>query len=365
MKTLILTTVLSLIACAAQAQDQPPPPKLEIKKAGSVDERPEGVAYLGIKMEKSEKGLVVDAVEKGSAAAKAGLEAGAIVTGIDGISVEGNPDVVVKVVQGKKPGEEIELQWRTARGEGAARITLGSRPSEESSAREKKSPVKDRSEPGLNSNKEKDFEPVPLGERRGFRYTPEPNLRPLPPAKKQLRDLPPEVQVDPYKDVKDKELRFKKMEPYNGQEKDPRLESPGRWRDFEVVPFRDLDNTDLKKSKYLLLEEDRRDGELPREWEKRFVNPAAKTAKKKDLNEKEVWERVQKRVAGALKKAGLDDGVKAKVMQALEDARHQDSEAEARQAKLEAEVEKLEKASKDLQERARELRQELKKAATE
>ncbi|HWB06410.1 MAG TPA: PDZ domain-containing protein [Verrucomicrobiales bacterium] len=365
MKTLILTAALSLLACAAQAQDQQSPPKLEIKKAGSVDEKPEGTAYLGIKMEKSEKGLMVDAVEKGSSAAKAGLEAGAILTGIDGISVEGNPDVVVKVVRGKKPGDEIELQWRTARGEGAARITLGSRPVEEPFSGEKKSFDKKPAESGPKSDKGKDFEPVPAGERRGFRYTPEPNVRPLPPAKKQLRDLPPEVQADPYKDVKEKELRFKKVDPYGDPEKDLLLETPRRLRDLEVVPFRDLDNIDLRKSKYLLLEEDRRDGELPRDWEKRFVNPSAKPAKKRDLDEKAVWDRVQKQVAGALKKAGLDDGVRAKVMQALEDAQRHESETEARQAKLEAEIQKLEKASKDLQDRAKELRQELKKAATE
>ena len=65
-------------------------------------------AMLGIVTEAADKGAKVVSISKGSAAEKAGLKAGDIITRIDNQKVEG-PDDVTKAIRKNKPGAKIEI----------------------------------------------------------------------------------------------------------------------------------------------------------------------------------------------------------------------------------------------------------------
>ncbi|HEX2751076.1 MAG TPA: PDZ domain-containing protein [Verrucomicrobiales bacterium] len=84
--------------------------------------------FLGIVMDTSRgDGVRVTWVEPGSPAAKAGIEAGAIVFGIGGKTVNGVAGQVTEVLGTKQAGDKIELRWCQREAVKIATITLGSR----------------------------------------------------------------------------------------------------------------------------------------------------------------------------------------------------------------------------------------------
>ena len=74
--------------------------------AGPADKR----ARLGIQMEKDEKGVLITAVLPGSAAEKAALQKGDIITRIDRQKLE-SPEALQEYINGKKAGDQIRLYY--------------------------------------------------------------------------------------------------------------------------------------------------------------------------------------------------------------------------------------------------------------
>lgn len=92
-------------------------------ESGSV--RVGAAAYLGVSIDES---LRVGSVEAGTAAAEAGIEAGATLQAIDGAAVV-DLDALSEVLAGLEPGDEVAVRWADAAGVAhRATVTLGSSP---------------------------------------------------------------------------------------------------------------------------------------------------------------------------------------------------------------------------------------------
>jgi len=86
--------------------------------------------YLGIAITQSDSasGVVVGQVQSGGAAAQAGIEAGATITGIDGTSIT-SYDVLKSTLASYAPGDSVTLRWADTSGSThSAQVTLGESP---------------------------------------------------------------------------------------------------------------------------------------------------------------------------------------------------------------------------------------------
>lgn len=75
-----------------------------------ADVKAETRAFLGIGMEDADKGVRITNVTEGSAAAKAGLKEGDVITKFSGTSVK-SAEALTELVRGKKPNDEVELSY--------------------------------------------------------------------------------------------------------------------------------------------------------------------------------------------------------------------------------------------------------------
>jgi putative serine protease PepD len=87
-------------------------------------------AYLGVQLQDTagESGVRVASVSDGSPAAKAGLEAGDVITAFDGDTVEG-ADALTAAVSAKNPGDKVEVTYTRGGDSHTVQVTLGTRPS--------------------------------------------------------------------------------------------------------------------------------------------------------------------------------------------------------------------------------------------
>jgi len=111
-----------------QAQEEMRSAQREIRRAQSEimrDRKP--LAILGVTTEKAAKGLRLTDVSDGSAADKAGLKEGDVITRFAGTAVA-DPGAFRELVRSKKPGEEVELSYIKAgeKKERKLKLTLGS-----------------------------------------------------------------------------------------------------------------------------------------------------------------------------------------------------------------------------------------------
>jgi S1-C subfamily serine protease len=85
--------------------------------------------YLGIAITQSDSdSVVVGQVQSGGAAAQAGIEAGATITGIDGTAIT-SYDVLKSALAGYAPGDSVTLRWADTSGSThSAQVTLGESP---------------------------------------------------------------------------------------------------------------------------------------------------------------------------------------------------------------------------------------------
>ncbi|HQW05446.1 MAG TPA: PDZ domain-containing protein [Flavobacteriales bacterium] len=72
-------------------------------------------------------GVLVEQVVDGSAAAKAGLEEGDVITELDGKAVQGSEDLVATIRE-QKAGDKVKLTWYHAGKKKSASVELGERP---------------------------------------------------------------------------------------------------------------------------------------------------------------------------------------------------------------------------------------------
>ena len=88
-------------------------------------------AYLGIAIGQdgsTSNGVEVGQVQSGGAAAQAGIEAGATITGIDGTAIT-SYDVLRSTLAGYQPGDSVTLRWSDTSGSAhSAQVTLGESP---------------------------------------------------------------------------------------------------------------------------------------------------------------------------------------------------------------------------------------------
>ncbi len=88
----------------------------------SVSVRPR--TQLGVLTEAHDKGAKITEVVKESAASKAGLVEGDIITAVDGDKVE-DPDDLAEIIQDKKPGEETEIAYLRGKKTQKVKVKLG------------------------------------------------------------------------------------------------------------------------------------------------------------------------------------------------------------------------------------------------
>jgi len=84
-------------------------------------------AYLGVKIADTSaaNGVYITQVLPGTAAAKAGLKAGELITAVDGTATP-TSDVLGSVLAGLKPGESVTVKFtRQAGTSGSVQLTLG------------------------------------------------------------------------------------------------------------------------------------------------------------------------------------------------------------------------------------------------
>ena len=90
---------------------------------GETIERP----YLGVTTAAHPDGAEIQSVRPGSPAEAAGLEAGEVITRVDGRPVQ-DPDDVAEAVSANDPGNRIEVEVSDGGGERTADVELGARP---------------------------------------------------------------------------------------------------------------------------------------------------------------------------------------------------------------------------------------------
>jgi serine protease Do len=91
-----------------------------------ADVRSEPKAFLGVGLEDADKGVKITNVTEGSAAAKAGLKEGDVITKFGGTSVK-TAEALTEQVRAKKPNDEVELAYIKAgeKKERKVKVKLG------------------------------------------------------------------------------------------------------------------------------------------------------------------------------------------------------------------------------------------------
>jgi serine protease Do len=102
----------------------PPPPQARSFNNDMMRSMKTNSAFLGVMTEKSDKGAKVTDVTDGSAAAKAGLKEGDIITKIGEDKVTG-PDDLYKAVGKRKPTEKVMITYLRDGKQSTANTTLG------------------------------------------------------------------------------------------------------------------------------------------------------------------------------------------------------------------------------------------------
>jgi serine protease Do len=67
-------------------------------------------AFLGVITNEDDKGAAIDEVQKETAAEKAGLQKGDIITKVGDKKIDG-PDDLVEAITAKKPNDEVEITY--------------------------------------------------------------------------------------------------------------------------------------------------------------------------------------------------------------------------------------------------------------
>lgn len=89
-------------------------------------------AFLGVGMEKADKGVRITSVTEKSAAEKAGLKKDDIIVSVDGKKVDAEMEVT-KIIQSHKPGEQVDIAYSRDGKEAKVKAELGKRENEDMS----------------------------------------------------------------------------------------------------------------------------------------------------------------------------------------------------------------------------------------
>jgi serine protease Do len=86
-------------------------------------------AFLGVVTEKDDEGARISSVSPGSAAEQAGLEAGDVITAIDGKTIDG-PQTLAETIREYNPDDEITVERKVNKKYKKTKLKLGSREEE-------------------------------------------------------------------------------------------------------------------------------------------------------------------------------------------------------------------------------------------
>jgi hypothetical protein len=387
MKSLILSCALPLLATPAVAQDAPP-----AKDASAENvKKAEPAAWLGIMMQQNDTSVTIGGIVDGSPAAKAGLQSGDVVLGLDKIEVQGDMSRVSQYISERKPGETVALRFRRDDSEKTIDVQLAERPALEGDFRgefhraeefPKKQPSatdKAREEGARALEKAhdeavKELQSKVAGEDKADDH-----------AKHHGKTGEDKADKDktggnghdrPDKAAREKELRAAKDKLRAAAEAGAAKHKAAR----EQMQKQLLEFKELQREYGKLFRPGKPDASQPapllrwyldQQWPGdpdkagRKGSPLLKQTLPHSLNQQHedaVWKQVEQSVGRALKEAGLEHDVIEKAMQAVAAARKQGPEEDARRAKLEAEAARLEKEMQALKERAGRIREELKKS---
>jgi putative serine protease PepD len=85
-------------------------------------------AYLGVRIDSTASNARIASVQSGTPAAKAGLEAGDVVTSLGGTKIS-SPDELASAVNAHKPGEKVTITYERGGTSHSLELTLATRPS--------------------------------------------------------------------------------------------------------------------------------------------------------------------------------------------------------------------------------------------
>ena len=127
-------------------------------------------AFLGVTTEKNEKGALIREVVSGSAAEKAGLKTGDIITKI-GDETVGGPEELSDLISFQKPGDEVKISYLREGKKGTAKAALGKRDKQTGNSQEGRPRIRSFSfppmTPEVNMEGMDDFPPMNLPTGRG------------------------------------------------------------------------------------------------------------------------------------------------------------------------------------------------------
>ncbi len=86
----------------------------------------DSLAFLGVQTERDESGAKITSIEAGSAAEKAGLKTGDVITQLQELPVT-DPASLSKIVQAQKPGSVVQINYIRKRKNKKTEATLGAR----------------------------------------------------------------------------------------------------------------------------------------------------------------------------------------------------------------------------------------------
>ena len=92
------------------------------------DDNAEKRAFLGVTTEKTDDGAKITDITKESAAEKAGLKEGDVITKLGEKKIDG-PESLYDAVSGQKPKDEVKVYYKRNGKESSAKVTLGERKS--------------------------------------------------------------------------------------------------------------------------------------------------------------------------------------------------------------------------------------------
>lgn len=93
-------------------------------KMKDMKERLKNTPFLGVQTEDHEKGALITRVEKGSAAEKAGLKEGDIITKVNDTEIE-NPNKLSQAIRNQKPGDEVKISYIRDKKNKSTKAELG------------------------------------------------------------------------------------------------------------------------------------------------------------------------------------------------------------------------------------------------
>lgn len=345
MKRLLLSTLLAALSTLPAAAQEQPDKKLGPAGLALIDSPTPPAAWLGVTLGEGgdSGGLIVDSVVDVSPAAAAGIRKGDVLLTFNGQAVNATSELVA-AVSALKPGATAAIELRRDKKKLTVNATLKARPGTPTARDAEK-----RMAEAVEALKEKGVKPPPGLLKHDHPHHPEPSG----PAQKQLRSMPPEVELDPF------------GEPPAGPFLDapdvqPLLRVEPEWKDGQLhlkwnPPPKGGPDSRLERELKHALEEQHRSATPHDET----APESAKEDRPQKQPEDLIWRKAQAAVAAALEKAGASSQAREAAARALQQAQQDWATRERRRRNLTREAMLIEQEIKRLRQHLEELEKEV------